>query len=279
MDRKFQNLSLLLRLLLRNPVEFWDRTNLLLQGRREKLSLTKQNDCLYPERLTFHFALENLSQMLGLDLNAFLGEPEFYGVRAYASELTAALDARDSLPFPTIFNADSTLACLAYVLCRALRPKIVVETGVAYGVTSAMILAALHKNGFGVLHSVDLPPLREEESCPHIGLMVPQNYRSSWRLHLGVSKRLLPKLLSHDLGEIGLFVHDSSNLNGIQKLEQELVWPYLAPNSAILVNNIGHKSAFAEFVRDKGMKSWLSVEQREKQGDLTGVFLRRACLN
>jgi predicted O-methyltransferase YrrM len=45
---------------------------------------------------------------------------------------------------------------LCYAMCRLLRPKIAVETGVGYGWTTIFILLALEKNGVGHLHSVEL---------------------------------------------------------------------------------------------------------------------------
>lgn len=44
-----------------------------------------------------------------------------------------------------------------YLLIRAIKPAIVVETGVAAGISSSHILKALCDNGSGFLHSVDLP--------------------------------------------------------------------------------------------------------------------------
>lgn len=256
-------------------MEFIDRTNLLLQRRRDRLLPSRLDVSLCPERSSFAVAVERLSEALEQDLNSYLAEPELHNITAHVSRVTATLDAQPMLPFPTTFNADSTLACLAYLLCRALRPRTVVETGVAYGVTSAMILAALHKNRLGTLHSIDLPPLRERASGQHIGVMVPAEYKSFWQLHCGTSWRVLPKLLANGLGEIGLFIHDSSNLQRIQKLELDLMWPHLTSNAAIIVNNIGWGSAVAEFVTHKRINCWFSIEQREKRGDVTGVIVRR----
>jgi len=45
-----------------------------------------------------------------------------------------------------------------YGLVRALRPKYVVETGIATGVSTSFVCAALIENGFGNLYSIDLPP-------------------------------------------------------------------------------------------------------------------------
>lgn len=204
----------------------------------------------------------------------YLREPELQDVKAHVANITAMLNARDSLPFPTNFNADWTLASLAYVLCRALRPMTVIETGVGYGVTSVMVLAALSKNENGTLHSIDLPPLREMALRRNVGIMVPDNYKSRWALHVGTSWRVLPTLLSDGRGNVGLFIHDSSNLRRIQRRELGLIWPHLTSTAAILVNNVGGNSSFAEFVEDKRINGWFTIEQQEKKGDLTGVAVR-----
>jgi len=44
-----------------------------------------------------------------------------------------------------------------YGLVREFNPSILVETGVCNGVSSAVILAAIHKNNKGLLYSIDLP--------------------------------------------------------------------------------------------------------------------------
>jgi hypothetical protein len=274
--RAIQNLLLLFQLLLTNPVEFLDRAALIADARKEKLFPCRSPNSSYPKRSSLSSAVEGLSTMLDQELTAYQREPELQTVKAHVSELTAALNSRLSLPFPTIFNADWTLACLAYVLCRALQPTYILETGVGYGVTSAMMLAALHKNGRGILHSIDLPPVREKASDPLVGIMVPDNYRYRWTLHVGTSSRVLPALFSGGLADVGLFIHDSSNLRRIQRMELNLIWPHLASSAAIVVNNVGRNPAFAEFVKDKRINSWFTVDQQEKKGDLTGVAVKRA---
>ena len=110
-------------------------------------------------------------------------------------------------PFTTAHHADFSLARLCYIVCRLLKPDIVVETGVAYGVTTAFILKALESNGKGNLHSVDLPPLGKN-AYKFVGYLVPEELKDRWVLHRGVSKRVLPKLLPQ-LKKVDIFVHDS----------------------------------------------------------------------
>jgi len=46
---------------------------------------------------------------------------------------------------------------IIYTLIRCLKPRIVIETGVANGASSTFILSALEKNNLGKLYSIDLP--------------------------------------------------------------------------------------------------------------------------
>jgi len=57
---------------------------------------------------------------------------------------------------------------LLYALVRVFQPEVVVETGVGPGGSSAFILNALERNGFGHLYSIDLPSY-DEIYCLTIG--------------------------------------------------------------------------------------------------------------
>jgi hypothetical protein len=67
--------------------------------------------------------------------------------------LQTVFDEVANLPYLGWTNASEVL----YVATRALKPSNIVETGVAAGLSSACILAALEKNGQGRLYSIDLP--------------------------------------------------------------------------------------------------------------------------
>ena len=51
----------------------------------------------------------------------------------------------------------TTLGVVLYAVCRIRNPGIVVETGVASGVSSSYILCALENNEHGELYSIDQP--------------------------------------------------------------------------------------------------------------------------
>jgi predicted O-methyltransferase YrrM len=139
-----------------------------------------------------------------------------------------------------------------YVLIRVIRPRIVVETGVAAGVSSWIILESLTEQGFGSLYSIDIG----DESWPSlrgrgIGWIVPDSLRSRWKLIIGDGPQELSKLLP-SLGPIDLFFHDSDHSYTNTKNELSVVWPYLREGGVALVDDVNFSNpAFDEFCRLK----------------------------
>jgi hypothetical protein len=104
---------------------------------------------------------------------------------------------------------DGDLGLLRSIWCliRHQRPTKIVETGVAHGVTSRIILEALNSNGGAHLWSIDYPPL-DTTWHAQIGIAVGNRFADRWTYIKGSSRRRLSGLLS-SLGPIDLFVHDS----------------------------------------------------------------------
>lgn len=130
---------------------------------------------------------------------------------------------------------------LLYAIIRSLKPSIIVETGVASGMSSYYILKALKDNNKGELFSIDLPcelVNATPVSTPipvgaKPGWLIPFELKDRWHLFLGRSSDVLPGLLK-DLGQIDLFLHDSDHSYKNQKLEFEAVWPYLRSGGLLL---------------------------------------------
>jgi Methyltransferase domain len=145
-------------------------------------------------------------------------------------------------------DADTGLARVTWCLTRHLRPEVVVETGVARGLTSAVILEALERNGSGRLWSVDLPPLLERDLQMETAVAVPDERRGRWTLLRGSSRRLLPGLAA-GLGRIDLFVHDSMHTARNVNFELGSVWPRLRSGGAVVIDDVEKNSAFGSFTR------------------------------
>ncbi len=168
-----------------------------------------------------------------------------------------------------------------YAATRTLKPKIVVETGVLYGHSSASILAALDDNGSGRLVSIDLP-IEEHRSIVvegksiqvgvtsdklSLGGAIPSNLRSRWSLRLGDSLQLLPKTLS-EVGRISMFIHDSLHTYDHMMAEFDLGYDALQGGGLLISDDVDYNSAWVDFCNSKDLK-WTTLS---KVKDSSGRF-------
>jgi predicted O-methyltransferase YrrM len=155
-----------------------------------------------------------LSRHFGVDAVSLLKEyrrSEFY---SWFQQRRAALD---QFKGPVRFGTTGLFGCEAlYLLVRASRPEIVVDTGVLYGASTSHILAALAENGSGELHSIDIG--RDRREPPH-EYFIPAELQTNWDLIIGDSRRELPRLLDR-CGTIDMFYHDSLHT------WEHMVWEY-----------------------------------------------------
>ncbi len=156
---------------------------------------------------------------------------------------------------------------LLYALTRLIRPFCILETGVAAGVSTTLILLALEANGSGMLHSVDLPnydielgrqhqeyyskPISRIPEGRQPGYLVPSQLKDRWRLHVGRSADVLPRLMT-ELGEVDLFLHDSEHTYQNMMFEFHTVWPHLREGGFLLSDDIDWNQAFKEFADKVG---------------------------
>lgn len=262
MSRSFTALSKDLRSLaalpLRRPAELGDRisgyADLCLDRLFEKAPAY--------ETAGWEDALRDLGAQLGnpREVARVLREPALSRAEDETRRLLA--DIRSEDPFSPTWAADSLLARFCYVACRLLRPDVVVETGVAYGVSSSFILKALGENGHGSLHSIDLPPLRRDYER-FWGVAVPEGLKGRWILHRGSSARAFPGLL-RILGTVDLFLHDSLHTRRNMRREFETVWPYLRTGGVLLADDVERNRAFSELKR-KNPALWRVVRDRQER--------------
>jgi predicted O-methyltransferase YrrM len=141
-------------------------------------------------------------------------------------------------------DGDPAFLQAIWCLVRRLHAAKVVETGVAHGVTSRIILEAL--NGRGHLWSVDLPPRQMPALHGEIGAAVDDASAKHWTLIFGSSHRRLPGLLEAE-APIDLFVHDSHHSKYNMLFEMRRAWAALRPGGAMVVDDIDNNPAFLEF--------------------------------
>jgi predicted O-methyltransferase YrrM len=159
-------------------------------------------------------------------------------------------------------NGTTTLGRLCYLSCRQLRPRVVVETGVAYGVTSAYILQALDDNGYGELHSIDLPPLGKDAES-FVGYVIPQHLKTRWKLRAGSARNILPQVL-RETGNIDVFVHDSLHTYRHMKWEFQSALQALRPGGLLISDDIEVNRAFEETIGQPVVEEWVAIREDEK---------------
>ncbi len=121
---------------------------------------------------------------------------------------------------------------ILYALVRLSKAKSVLETGVHDGLSTALLLRALERNGHGSLTSIDLPgtdlPLGAEP-----GWLVPERLKARWTLLLGDSRRLLGPAAG-EAAPLDLFIHDSDHSRAHREFEFRTVRPCMAPSGLIV---------------------------------------------
>ncbi len=168
-------------------------------------------------------------------------------------------------------DADPALARAVWCATLHMRPRTVVETGVARGISSRVILEALERTGGGGLWSIDIPALDERLSA-QIGAAVPDELRGRWSYVSGTSRRMLPGVLA-ELGDVGLFLHDSSHTEGNLRFELTRAWDSMR-SGLLIADDVDRNTAFGRFARAHPEAESM-VARADDGRAMFGIVLRR----
>ncbi|MGA8542019.1 MAG: class I SAM-dependent methyltransferase [Thermoplasmata archaeon] len=142
-----------------------------------------------------------------------------------------------------------------YLLVRALHPKVVIETGVRPGYSTAWILAALADNREGSLTSLGPGPITGRSTGVHdvgVGQFVPPSLRSRWTLALGNTPDRLRELLA-TAGRVDLFFYDNGPEIARARFELRAAWEVLSPTGILLAHHIDANVAWKELCQWQGL--------------------------
>ena len=145
-------------------------------------------------------------------------------------------------------DADSSLCRAAWCAVLHTRPKVVIETGVAHGVTSRIVLEALRQVDRGHLWSIDLPFPFDSQLHADTGAAVTDDCRPRWSYLEGSSRQRLPRLVE-EVGHVELFIHDSLHTAKNTLFEMNQVASAMPPGGVMVVDDIGIHTGFATFAR------------------------------
>lgn len=177
---------------------------------------------------------------------------------AIEAELKARYEV-EKRPVGSVGGGPGAKEIILYLLVKKFRPKVVVETGVANGISSRYILTAMDEVGEGRLESVDLPATKpggfDYQDGTHdpvyvpkelgVGWLVPERLRGRWNLHLGRSDAELPKLS----GPVDLFLHDSEHSYETMMFEFNWGHQHLVPGGFLGSDDAPWSKAWKDFLR------------------------------
>jgi predicted O-methyltransferase YrrM len=174
-------------------------------------------------------------------IESHLGEFE-----TVSNDLTKAYtDA--ALEFPTEFAVEKGTSAILYALVRDRRPERVVETGIANGHSSFVILSALKANGTGTLASIDV--------LPNVGGLVPAVLAQGWVKVIIEDQRPNLDILTRRLAghlPVDLFFHDGDHRFLGQMLDFKLALNSLTPDGLLMSDDINTTAAWID-ANDLGM--------------------------
>lgn len=140
---------------------------------------------------------------------------------------------------------------LVHFLVRYLRPKVVLETGVAAGYTSQAILSALEQNGEGVLYSSDFPYFRLVEPERYVGCLVDDDLRARWHLGLNGDRANLAEFVPQ-MDQIDFVHYDSDKSVEGRAFVMDLIQAKLSADAVIVMDDIDDNTYFRDWVASSG---------------------------
>ena len=155
--------------------------------------------------------------------------------------------------FSKNYDCEKGLASFLYAYILYSKPSVVIETGVANGITTNVIMRALEVTG-GSLHSFDVDPRTEN---------VYQG-KGSWSFHLlkGNFEQDLVNQVAM-IGEVDLWIHDSNHGYQWQAFEYNLAISKLHSGGLLVSDDIDASTAWGMASKSNFKKSFAIFDIRK----------------
>ena len=193
---------------------------------------------------------------LGLEPGALADEFDQVAPRVYEQLAETAREAGDELAATRVAGHSESSEegkKLLYLSVRALRPRLVVETGPFNGASSTFLLHALEANGGeGRLVSFDVPDARDALGIPipegrEPAWLVPDELRHRFELVLGDTRQTLRRRLEGE--NVDLFFHDSLHTTRHMLFEFRVAWRRLRSGGVLVSDDVFWNPAFWLFTQ------------------------------
>ena len=172
-------------------------------------------------------------------------------------------------PYPIDYSIMGQSGPFLYKLCKIIKPKIIIETGVAYGVSSSYILQALSENNKGKLISID-SIFRPWQSKQMLGSAIPKNLLDRWELKIGTSEQLLDEIFNTH-SSIDIFLHDSLHTYKNMSFEFQKSWPFINEGGFLLSDDVKSNNAFSDFYKSIKNEPIIMI-QEENPSSYLGIL-------
>lgn len=164
--------------------------------------------------------------------------------------------------YPGNWGVEVAHARFLYALVRKVRPEVFLETGVANGLSSYLILSAMKSNSFGKLVSVDI---RND-----VGQLVAPTLKDRWELVIlgeGNAPRKVEKVIER-YRPLDVFFHDSAHTYRAQSREFRQAWVSLRGKGYLLSDDVDSSYAFLDFAKSVGVHPTVLVGVQRVLGSL-----------
>jgi predicted O-methyltransferase YrrM len=185
---------------------------------------------------------------IGIDqARAFIAEPD-HDILGYVGAKLAALGITDIDKAPAFGRRLGW-----YAIARALRPRLIIETGVDRGLGSVLLCAALKRNaeeGFpGRYYGTDVNPAA--------GALLDKPWSEHGEILYGDSIESLRRLS----GPVDLFINDSDHSADYEYREYQTIKPLLSDRAIILGDNAHANDMLLRFSEENGRRFLFFREQ------------------
>jgi len=176
-----------------------------------------------------------------------------------AEKLYSKVESQQPVITNTRWNSGAQLFSLLYCITYTRKPKIIVETGVANGISTNAIMKALAAvKCDGALYSFDVLPQTSEAYTGN----------GQWYFHL-LPKRKTSKSLVEavsNISKVDIWLHDSDHGYRWQKFEYLLALKRLKSNGILISDDVDASPAWGELAKTHFRKSYILYDSRKFVG-------------
>ncbi len=146
--------------------------------------------------------------------------------------------AKARLSYPITYAISPAAGLFLYKTIRIHKPHTVLETGVANGFSTRIILEALNANKKGVLYSVEINK--------NVGGLLIDTDKKRWVLKVGKPRDVFSRTLKR-LEKVDIFIHDGWHSYENMMYEFETVLPKIPKHGLLMSDDITVNNAFEDF--------------------------------